>query len=313
MSCLSRCVNVHTFILFFRDLQESRVALEIKPDELGCEGNDNIEKEDGGCDSLPHHVTVDSTPQSVGEKSNELWIDEGNETLCNTYKKEVPSESSTPSNNLEKVSVDIQPSTLESPQSPVFVTTHELVKVESDLSSDEEFKDNIAKEAVHCSELCNRQEKHMIIPGSALPVSDQANLCTQTSKYLPGEEVSDGKLLRRDLPKSTKQRLLPRQYQIEEQLGPQKQELPRLREHKEPSRIDKRHYPGPRSPSPRGHHRRYRHSPPPEYMEKRWHHRNRPLSPGVCIPHQFSRSPPGCSGSPPHRRYSTSPPPRCKK
>ena len=270
------------------------MVLETEPDEMGCKSNDNVEKEDGGCDSLPHDVTVDSNP---GEKSNELWIDEGNETLCKAYKKEVPSESSTPSNDLEKVSVDIQPSTLESPQSPVFVKTHELVKVESDLSSDEEFKDNIAKEAVHSSEPGNGQEKHV----SGLPVIDQANLSTQTSKYSTGEEVSDVKPLRRELPKSTKQRLLPRQYQIEEQLGPQKQELPRLREHKEPSRIDKRHYPGPRSPSPRGHHRRHRHSPPPEYMEKRWHHKNRPLSP------------PGCSGSPPHRRYSTSPPPRCKK
>ena len=285
------------------------MALETEADELGCEGSDDVEKEDGGCDSLPHNVTVDSNPQSIGETCNELWIDEGNETLCKAYKKEVPSGSSTPSNDL---AVDIQPSTLESPQSPVFVKTHELVKVESDLSSDEEFKDNIAKEAVHSSEPDNGQEKH-IISGSGLPLFDQANICTQTSKYLSGKEVSDSKPLRRELTKSAKQRLLPRQYQIEEQLVPQKQELPRLREYKEPSRIDKRHYAGLRSPSPHGHHRRHRHSPPPEYMEKRWHRRNHPLSPGVCIPRQFSHSPPRCSGSPPHRHYSTSPPPRCKK
>ena len=296
---------IHTYILFFRDLQQSRGALEVESDELGCK--DNVEKDDSGCNSLPHNVTVDSYPQSIGEKSNELWVDEGIETLCKAYKKDVPSESSTTSNNLEEMSVDIQPSTLESPQSPVFVNIHELVKVESDLSSDEEFKDNIAKEAVHSSEPGNG---HII---SGLPTSDQANLCTQTSKYSTGEEVSDGKSLRRELPKPTKQRLLPRQYQIEEQQGLPKQELSRLREHKEPSQTDKRHYPGPRSPSPRGHHRRHRHSPPPEYMEKRWHRRNRPPSPGVCIPRQFSRSPPGCSGSSPHRRYSTSPPPRYKK
>lgn len=289
------------------------MALETEPGELRGEGNDNIEKEDDCCISLPLHVTVNSNPQSIGEKSTEPWIDEGNETLCKAYKKEEPSESSTPSNDLEKVFVDSQPSTLESPQSPIFVKTFERVKVESDLSSDEEFTDNIAKEEVHSNEPGNGQEKH-ITSGSRTPVSDQSNPCTLTSKYsLTGEEESDGKPLRRELPKSAKQRLLPRQYQIEEELGPPKQELQQLREHREPSRIDKRHYPGPRSPSPRSHHRRHHYSPPPEYMDKRWHHRSRPLSPGVCISRQFSRSPPGCSGSP-YRRYSTSPPPpRFKK
>ena len=269
------------------------MCFEEEQNECSVEDVDNIKEEDSRM--------VGSNAQNV-EKPTEL--DKSNEASVTACKEEVLGESS---NNLVTLSVDIQPSTLESPQSPIFVKKYyERVKVESDLSSDEEFRVNITKE-VHSGEPNNGREEH-IASGPRTPEAERASLCTPTSKYAMSEEESDGKPLKRDVHISKKQRLLPRQYQIEEDLGIEKREFPRLREHKDPSRIDKRHFSGPRSPSPHGHHRRHRYSPLPEYIEKRWHHGNRPVSPGLYVPQQFSRSSPGYSGSPPYRHPSSSPP-----
>lgn len=272
-------------------------------DDREGSGSDDNEK------PLPSSIAEDFRPANSSKEG--LEAGEDNVTSCETTKEGIIS--STSPKDLVKVSEDIQHSTLESPQSPIIVKKcYERVKVESDLSSDEEFKDSITstKEEIVLSNEPVRVEKH-VASGPRTPEAEQGNLCTPTSRHSMSGDESDSKPSRQEL--SRKPRLLPRRYQIEEEVGIDKRELSRLREYREPSRVEKRQYTAPRSPSPHTHHRRHHHSPPPEYVEKRWYHRGRPPSPGVYPPRRFSRSPPGYSGSPPQGHYSTSPPPpRCK-
>ena len=210
-----------------------------------------------------------------------------------------------------EVFLDIQPSTTESPQSPVVVKKYyERVKVESDLSSDEEFRDNIgsSKETIDQLNQPSDEKECCGTSGPRTPEAEQDNPPTPVHKQSMSEEDSDGKTSKQEY--SKKLRLLPRRYQIEEDIGVEKREFSRVREYKDSSRIEKRHYPDPKSPSPHGHHRRHHHSPLPEYMEKRWHHRGRPSSPGAYTQRRVSsRSPQRYSGSPSHRHHSSSPPP----
>ena len=176
---------------------------------------------------------------------------------------------------------------LESPQSPVVQGDHGKVKVESDLSSSEEFE-SIAStsHAIPSSETSNEKLQH----GPNTLDIKQGNRGMPT----PGEEPEC------KIQSSKRPRLVPKQYQFEEEVG---MRLSRLPEVKESHRLERRH-PTPRSPSPHGH-RRYHHSP---YSEKRRYQRDRPSSPGIGTLRQLSHSPPGYPVSPPHRHYSTSPP-----
>lgn len=179
---------------------------------------------------------------------------------------------------------------LESPQSPVVEDDLGKVKVESDLSSSEEFE-NITSTSheMHSSETSNEKLQH----GPNTLDIKQGGLGMPT----PGKEPEC------KLQSSKRPRLVPKQYQVEEEVGIR---LSRLPEVKVSNRLE-RHHPTPRSPSPHGH-RRYHHSPSSQCGEKRRYQRDRPSSPGIGILRQLSHSPPGYCVSPPYRQYSTSPP-----
>ena len=169
---------------------------------------------------------------------------------------------------------------LESPQSPI-EDDHGMDDVETDLSSDEEFV--ITKHEVLPSETKLQHGRNSVEGNVGMPT--------------PGEEPDCR------IRSSKRPRLVPKQYQIDEEVVMRSSRLPEVKEF---NRSERRHQ-TPRSPSPHGH-RRYHHSPSSQYGEKRRYQRDRPSSPGICTPRPLSHSPPGYAVSPPHRHYSTSPP-----
>ena len=269
-------------------MQETEKKYMQKAEGIYDDSSDSNEK------SSPFSETTNFKHSDLTKKSIEECV--GEEKMASSEEPRV-------SSVLPKDLIDdIHHSALESPQSPVVKSDHGRLKVESDLSSDEDFEcvDNVAsaKHEVPSSESSNGKLRH----GPNASDTKQGNVCTPTSKTSMSGEEPECKI-----PASKKPRLVPKQYQVEEEMGIQKRGLCRLQDVKESSRFERRH-PSPRSPSPRGHCRKYHHSPPPQYGEKRWYQRDRPLSPGMHTLRKFSHSPPGYPGSPPHRHYSTSPP-----
>lgn len=169
---------------------------------------------------------------------------------------------------------------LESPQSPVLEGDHGKVDVETDLSSDEEF---VIRNVNHETQTKLQHGPNTMDGNVGMPT--------------PGEEA-DCKIR-----SSKRPRLVPKQYQIDEEVVMRSSRLPEV---KESNRLERRH-PTSRSPSPHGH-RRNHHSPSSQYGEKRRYQRGRPSSPGIYTLRPLSHSPPGYAVSPPHRHYSTSPP-----
>ena len=194
----------------------------------------------------------------------------------------------------EKIDSDakVQPSTLESPQSPVIIKKCvQRSMVESDFSSDEEFDDSV--------DLSADIRK-------STPVADKECSASGPRTPEPMYQEEHCHKEKQDLPK--KLRPLPRQYKLEENVEVQKQGLTEIQERILPLRGVKRYHPASRSPSPPSHRRRRYHSPSSEYVtDKRLCDRGRPSSPDVLMPRRLSRSPPGYCASPTYRRYSTSP------
>ncbi len=172
---------------------------------------------------------------------------------------------------------------LETPQSPVVEGDHGKVTVENNVSG-EEFERDIS--AAHSTETSNEilcHGRNTLEGGVAVSTPGEEPDCKTRSSRRP--------------------RLVPKQYQIDEEVGKKSSRLPEVKE----SNQFERHHPSPRSPSPRDY-RRYHHSPSSQRSEKRSYQRDRPSSPGICNPRYFSQSPPGYPVSPPRRHYSSSPP-----
>ena len=183
---------------------------------------DNIEKMQ---DNLGNKVTEVRTIQNddIGNVTFEVMVDsiqpnpvltdEDNKAMCETISttEEMPSPLS---EDIVKVSVGAQLTTLDSPQSPVIVKKkYERVKVESDLSSDEEFLNNIdntKEEIIQLNEPDSGGEQHTT-SGPRTPETEQDHPC---SKYSMSGGDSDAKSSRHEY--SKRLRLLPRRYQVEE-------------------------------------------------------------------------------------------------
>ena len=172
---------------------------------------------------------------------------------------------------------------IETPQSPAVEGDHGKGNIESNVSDDEELE--IDTVSTHSNETSTEASCHgqNTLEGVSTP-GKQHDCKIQASK---------------------RPRLVPKQYQIDDEEGKRSSRLPEV---KESNRLE-RHHPSPRSPSPRDR-RRYHHSPSSQHGEKRPYLRDRPSSPGVYNPQHFSQSPPGYPVSPPHRHYSSPPFPR---
>ena len=212
------------------------------------------------------------------------------------------------------------------PTQPAPIMASRKEKIESDLSSGEDFKEEEEGEEPGKVEIDapkpGKEEKErvtrspMLGEGQGQRVAKPPRPRTPESEHSSGEkpplaghkrppspaEESDDKAS--DGESSRKPKRLPRRYQLEEE------EAEKQWESREPPRFPRRHYPPSPSPPPVFIRRRHYHSPPPgEYLEKRWQRRGRPFSPGH---RRFSRSPPSFPPSPlrrPRSPFSGSPPP----
>ena len=231
-------------------------------------------------------VFSSATPPNI-----DASVDSCEETIAsyNITEKECSRQSATRNDVIDTSTDNVQHSTLESPLSPIVaIKDNQKFKVESDLSSDEEFKDmDLPDDTPKTVMLGSRQDNVTSGPRTPEPISKESSF------HKPKQELSK------------KLRPLPRRYQIEESVEAKKQEI---HEQTLPLRGVKRYHPAPRSPSPHGHHRKRCHSPSSDYVvNKRSYPRGRHSSPTIHTPRHLSRSPLGYSGSPTHRRYSTSP------
>ena len=185
---------------------------------------------------------------------------------------------------------------LKSPQSPISKGCHSKVHVESDLSSDDEFEcidDDDAKFEMQSNKPSSRHRPSIRRTKQSKEVAPTSTKPTTEPDCM--------------IPTSKKIRLVPKQYQVEEEATRQKRGLSRKQEYKESSQFEKRH-PIARSPSPHGHYRRYHAPSSSQYGSKHSYQHKRPPSPGANTQHQGFCSPSGSPGSPARRHYSTSPP-----
>ena len=256
-------------------------------------------KESGECievhkeDECDEKLELSNVKPHVADDINvRVHSSDGTEASEEVPKNVVANKTTVVSKQMIDSSTKVQPSTLESPQSPVIVKKGiQKSKVESDLSSDEEFDDGVDSLVdIH---------KHTL-------VTDKE--CGASGPRTPEPMYQEEQCHREKQDLSKKLRPVPRQYKMEENVEVQKQGLTESQERTLPLRGVKRYHPASRSPSPHSHRRRRYHSPTSEHVtDKRLCDRGRPLSPDVHIPRRLSRSPPGYCASPTYRRYSTSP------
>ena len=169
---------------------------------------------------------------------------------------------------------------LETPHSPILDSDHGKISVVSDLNIEEESESDTITN--HSNETSNEMLHHR-------PNALEGNVAVPTSEEEPDSKIRLSK----------RPRLVPKQYQIDEEVGIRSS---RLSHFKESDRLERRH-PTPKSP-PHSH-RKYHHSSSCQRAEKHRYQRDRLSSPTIC---KLSQSPPLCSVSPPHRHYSSSPP-----
>ena len=210
-----------------------------------------------------------------------------------------------------------------SPQSPFLdeqIVEHVGVKVESDLSSGEDFKESDLDVS---AKIAKKDEDYEPQPApSNDPISDMTHQVVEVfhAKKMPPNtpEIDDPaqKYVKVDkVMMGKKEQKLPRRYQIGEDSRSHSRDPSRRREHKVHSRSDRRlHHPmsSLSPPPPFGRRRRY-HSPQPPELERRRQRRGRPTSPMPNPYRKASRSPPGFPSSPPYKGrspFSGSPPHR---